>query len=223
MVGCPAGDERAVRSLKKEIEGALREGDLERVAHYALFDKKVFRILISLAYDKEDLLCWRSIEAMGRAAEAVAKDDPLTVRGIVQRLMWSIREESGGIGWSAPEMLGEIVVRSPAAFADIVPIILSFHEEESFLRGVLWAMGRMTRGGNIEVDGAYEIAGEALAHEDPFVRGLALYAIPTTRIGEAAGRIAAMTGDEGRFTFYEDHELVEMRVGEMARKVLNHR
>ncbi len=83
-------------SLKEEIKKALLERDFEKVAQRALADKKVFRMLISLAYDKEELLCWRTIEAVGRAAGAVAGKDPAMVRDIVQRLIWSVREESGG-------------------------------------------------------------------------------------------------------------------------------
>jgi len=209
-------------SLKEEIKGALLGRDFEKVVRLALADKRVFRMLISLAYDKEDLLCWRAIEAMGKAAGAIAEKDPAIVRNIVQRLIWSVREESGGIGWSAPEMLGEIVINSPLTCADIPSIILSFHEEESFIRGVLWAIGRIIHAGINEIGGAYEVAKEALNHKDPSVRGLALCAIPETRIAETAAKIKDMMGDEGRFRIYENHELIETRVGDIAKKVLNH-
>jgi len=209
-------------SLKEEIKGALLGRDFEKVARLALADKRVFRMLISLAYDKEDLLCWRAIEAMGKAAGAIAEKDPAIVRNIVQRLIWSVREESGGIGWSAPEMLGEIVINSPLTCADIPPIILSFYEEESFLKGVLWAMGRIVHAGISGMEGSYEVAKEALNHKDPSVRGLALCAIPETRIVETADKIKDMMDDEGRLKIYENHELFETRVGDIAKKVLNH-
>ena len=86
--------------LKEEIRDALFEGDFAKVVQRALENKKVFSILISFTYDKESILCWRAIEAMGKAAGAVAERDPSTVRNIVQRLLWSMGEESGGIGWS---------------------------------------------------------------------------------------------------------------------------
>ena len=207
-------------SLREEIEHALQGKDFEKVAGLALDQKRVFRTLISLTYDKEDLLCWRAIEAVGRAAGAVSKRDPSIVRDIVERLIWSMREESGGIGWSAPEMLGEIVLNAPDTCADIPPIILSFHEEESFLKGVLWSMGRITRAGIGGGEGLYEIARACLSHGDPLVRGLALRAIPRSRLGETADEIRAMAGDEGRFSIYEDHELIVMRVGDMAAELL---
>jgi len=207
-------------SLKEEITESLETADFERVGRLALEHKQVFRILISLAYDKEELLCWRAIEAMGVAAAVVGRKDPSVVRNVVQRLLWSMRDESGGIGWSAPEMLGEVVINSPQTCADIPPIILSFHEEESFLKGVLWSVGRITDAGINGMDGSFEVVTRALDHKDPLVRGLALYAVPKFRIDEVAGRVRGMVGDEGRCQIYKNHELATTKVGDIAKAVL---
>lgn len=207
-------------SLKAAVKEALEAADFAQVERLALENRKVFSILVSLAYDKEGLLCWRAIEAMGRAAGAVAKKDPSTVRNVVQRLIWSISDESGGIGWSAPEMLGEIVINSPQTFADILPLILSFHEEESFLKGVLWALGRISSAGIDGVRSSLDIVVKALDHDDPSVRGLALHVLSGFGIDGVKERVKKMVGDEGRCVIYENHELVEEKVGDIARRVL---
>lgn len=206
--------------LKEEIKEALGEADFERVARLALESRRVFRILISLAYDKEDLLCWRAIEAMGKAAGAVGEKDPAAVRNVVQRLIWSVSEESGGIGWSAPEMLGEIVINNPHTCADILPILFSFHEEESFLKGVLWALRRIADAGIDGIEGSLELVTKALCHSDPLVRGLALHALPKFAIAEVEERVKSMTRDKGQCRVYENHKLVETKVGDIARMVL---
>ncbi|MGD0885601.1 MAG: DVU0298 family protein [Thermodesulfovibrionales bacterium] len=207
-------------SLREEIKEALHAVDFERVARCALENKKVFSILISLTYDKEALLCWRAIEAMGRAAGVVAKKNPSVVRNIVQRLLWSVREESGGIGWSAPEMLGEIVRNSPEAFSDVPPLIFSFHEEEMFLKGVLWAMGRLAEAGINPVAGAADLAVQYLDHKDPLVRSLALLAISRMNIPEVRDKVKALTADEARLRMYEDSEIIEKTVGNIATRTL---
>ncbi len=207
-------------SLKVAVKGALETADFARIERLALESRKVFSILISLAYDKEDLLCWRAIEAMGRAAGAVAKKDPSAVRNVVQRLIWSVSEESGGIGWSAPEMLGEIVINSPQAFADIPPLILSFHEEESFLKGVLWAVGRLSSAGIDGMRGSFDVVVKALNHDDPSVRGLALHALSGLGVKGVEERVKEMFHDEGRCVIYENQELVEAKVSDIARMVL---
>lgn len=206
--------------MKEEIKAALISSDFEKVAQLGIHNKKVFSILISFTYDKEDLLCWRAIEAIGKVSRAVAEKHPSTVRNVVQRLLWSMSEESGGIGWSAPEMLGEIAKNNPLACADIPPIILSFHKEENFLGGVLWSMGRMADAGIESAKGAAELAIKYLAHKDPSVRGLALYALSKIKKCEMSGRIKDMVHDDDWFSIYENHELRKVRVGDFAKKVL---
>lgn len=209
--------------LKRQIKDALLGADFETITDLALKNNTIFRILISLAYDKEKLICWRAIEAMGKAAGAVAEKDPAAARNIVQRLLWSIRDESGGIGWGAPEMLGEIVRNSPKAFSDLSPVIFSFHDEEPFLKGILWAMGRTADAITDPVEGVFELAVECLNHKDPAVRGVAAWAAAKLNRKESAGKIKALMSDEGRFKFYENLELREMTVGEMAQRVLDNR
>ncbi len=210
-------------SLKEEVKKALDATDFAWIERLARENKKVFSILISLTYDKEDLICWRAIEAMGKAAGAVAGEAPVAVRNVVQRLIWSVSEESGGIGWSAPEMLGEIVINSPQAFEDIPPVLLSFHEEESFLKGVLWALGRMARSGIERTRGSFEVAVRALEHKDSSVRGLGLYALAGSITDEVKARVKEMIRDGGRCVIYRDGQLVETKVGDIARMVLDER
>ncbi len=206
--------------LKKKIKNALLAPDFDAIAQLSRDHKKVFSILISLAYDKEDIVCWRAIEAMGKAAAAVAEEDPALVRNIIQRLLWSLCDESGGIAWSAPEMLGEIVSNVPRLCTDIPPLIISLSDEPIFLKGVLWAVGRLIHNGIINSAEIEEVALHSLGHEDPAVRGLALYVTPGNKSSEVVNRIREMVDDEGRFRIYRDHELVEMSVGEAAREAL---
>jgi hypothetical protein len=205
--------------LKQEIRDALLHADFDRVVLLALKNVKVFSALISLSFDKEDPLSWRAIEAMGKSAGAVAKSNPVFVRNVVQRLLWSMRDESGAIGWNAPEMLAEIVVHSPDLFADIPPIILSFHEEDVFLRGVIWAMGRITGSGIDPGHKTSDLIMQGLDHKDPLVRGLAVWTGLQLKDEKIQEKIRTMNDDEGRFTIYENHALVEKTVGEVASRV----
>lgn len=210
-------------SLKKKIMDALVSMDYQEIRELALKDRRVFGKLIALAYDKEDLLCWRAIEAMGICAAAVAREDPARVRNVVQRLIWSAREESGGMGWSAPELLAEIACASPQQFADIPPIIVSLHgedEEKVFLKGVLWSIARMADAGIRDVPDAAGVVMAGLADPEPLVRGLAALAAGKAEIGGANERLRDLTGDENRFTVYEKGRLATKTVGQAAQEAL---
>lgn len=209
-------------SLKNELRHALLAGDYERISAMALEDKRTFSKLVALAYNKDDLLCWRAIEAMGVAARVVAVENRETVRNVAQRILWSAREESGGMGWSAPELLAEIAVAAPRYFPDIPPIIVSLHsedEEKVFLKGVLRAVGRMGEAGITGIADCDELVIKSLGHEDPAVRGLAVWAAKRAGI-DADETISRMTGDDGELRLYEDGELVQTTVGALAREAL---
>lgn len=212
-----------MRFLKDEIKGSLLNGDFDRIASLVLKEKGIFRTLISLTYDKTDLVCWRAIEAMGKAVGALKQKDPNLARNIVQRLLWSLSEESGGIGWSAPDMLGEIVINAPELFPDIPPIILSFKDEESFLPGVLWAMGRMASSGidGLDRDLCRDIIIVSLNNKSPYVRGLSIWVASIMRMGDLKDRITPHLKDSAEFLFYEDHMLRTVTVKEMAERFLN--
>ncbi|MFN3479848.1 MAG: DVU0298 family protein [Thermodesulfovibrionales bacterium] len=208
--------------LKDNIKAALLKPDFDSIVSMALKEKKVFRILISLAYDKTELICWRAIEAIGKAAGALKKEDPDFVRNIVQRLLWSLSEESGGIGWSAPDMLGEIVINAPDLFPDIPPIILSFKDEESFLPGVLRAMGRIAEAGINGLDRSLcrDIIIRSLNDKSPFVRGTALWAASMLKMMELKDKVSSLLKDDESFLLYEDQGLKEISVKEMAGRFL---
>lgn len=186
-------------------------------------DQRVFGKLMALAYDKENALCWQAIEAMGFCAKAVASVKPARVRKVVQRIIWSAREESGGMGWSAPELLAEIVSACPKHFADIPPIIVSLHgedEEKVFLKGVLWAIARMADAGIRSLPGSEEVVLKSLIDVDPMVRGLALRAAIKDEIIIPSPQLKDLAGDEGRFSVYKEGSLMEKTVAETARAAL---
>lgn len=198
---------------------ALAAGDYDEVARMAQDNQRVFGKLISFAFDKEDVLCWHAIAAMGVCAAAVAKNDVSRVRNVVQRLIWSAREESGGMGWSAPELLAQIACASPRHFPDIPPIIVSLHvedEEKVFLKGVLWAIARMGAADIRDVPGAAEVVLSSLEDSDPQVRGLAVRAAIEAGIEGTSERLQALADDQGRLMIFESGRLKQKTVAQLA-------
>ena len=210
----------SAHKLKKEVRQALAEADFQSIARLAVENRKVLGILISQSFNKDDVMCWRAIEAMGiAAAEVSKKNDPALARNAVTRIIWSAREESGGMGWSAPELLGEIVRGSPRAYPDLPTLILSLNgedEEGVFLRGVLWALGRMAEAGVTDVEGARKLVLDSLVDPEPRTRGLAARAAGRMTLDEAIGTLRAMEDENCGFIIYEDTEFVETSVGREA-------
>lgn len=122
---------------KKDFIRLVENREFEQIKKIVVQNKNSLGWLISLSYDKESLISWKAIEAMGWAAEAfIEAKDTETLRNTIRKLLWSMSDESGGVGWRAAEMIGEIIYAEPSLFEDIIPILWSQREEESFLESV---------------------------------------------------------------------------------------
>jgi hypothetical protein len=222
-------------SLNKDIHHALESNDLDAVVSLAASDRKVLSRLIRLAYDKETLVGWRAIKSVGFVARVLVKDDYEFLRETCRKLLWSLTDESGGIGWSAPEMLGEIVSADPVRFQDIIPLIASAYEveEDVFRAGVLYALGRIAENAP-ELAAPYQkIVNMSLADGDPLVRvrgiGLIRLLWPWVKsIGiwsrEYCERISLslekLISDQGEAWVYQEDDFISLQVGDEIRTLL---
>lgn len=131
---------------KKEFVELIKERNFKMLREVCKNNKNILGWLISLSYDKEDIISWKAIEAMGHVAEEYVKANYIEdLRNTIRKLLWSMTDESGGIGWRAAELIAEIVYADPKLFADIIPILWSQREEKSFLESVLRGMLKLSR------------------------------------------------------------------------------
>jgi len=68
----------------------------------------------------------QAVYGLGVAVSRLALADREAAREIIRRLMWSLNEESGSIGWGAPETMGAILAMSPALAGEYAHIFLSY-------------------------------------------------------------------------------------------------
>ena len=206
--------------MKEKIKKLLAEKRYDELIALSSSGKSVFRMLISLTYDKKTLISWRAIEAVGLVSKEIARTRPELVRNTVGRLLWMIRDESGGIGWSSPEMLGEIVRNNPEQFADIAPIIVSFLDEDMLSAGVLRAIGRIGGKDAELVRHSAPLILPYLHNPDPLLRGLAAWAIGRIGTEEVVAELERLRSDGNKIIIYDEGELKEKTVGELAERAI---
>ncbi len=205
---------------KKEVISLLEEKKYNDIVEMAKKNiKGIFRLLISITYDKSDVLCWRAIEATGIISGEIAKKSPDEIRTLAQRLLWMLRDESGNNLSSAPEMLGEIVRKSPDAFADIAPVIASFHDELMLRQGVLRAIFRIGEVRPDLISVSEELIASFLREKDPVVRTYALLIAGAYELDKNLPAISALKNDAAVVMLYEDGDFRSMRVGQTAAKI----
>lgn len=203
---------------KKDVVNLLIEKKFDELIRLSPDKRKVISMLISLSYDKKSVISWRAIEVIGMITGEVSVTNPDLVRKTVGRLLWMIRDESGGIGWSVPETLGEIVRNNPELCADIAPIIVSFHEELMLCAGVMWAVGRMGKINSELIEYAVPVIMRYLDAPDRTLRGYAAWASGQLGASQALDKLEKLKNDTDCIPFYEDGELKEKTVGEIAAK-----
>jgi len=200
---------------KKEIIRLLKEENFDGLLKLYP-NKKILSILLPLTYNKKDPISWLAIETIGVITKELSASNPEAVRNFVGRLLWMIRDESGGIGWSAPEILGEIVRNNPMLCSDIATIIASFHEEEMLRQGVLWAIGRIGTTSTEMVEYAIPRILPYLHSPDPTIRGYTAWALGEIGAAEAINELEKLKNDKDSIVFYENRTLKEKTVGEVA-------
>lgn len=221
--------------LKKNIQDLLESNDLASLAHEKE-NRKVLSRLVRIAYAKETLVGWRAIEAIGLAARGMITSDLDFLRETCRKLIWSLSDESGGIGWSAPEILGEIVSADPKRFKDFIPLMASVYEieEDVFRGGVLFALGRIAESAP-ELAAPYQkIIISSFADKDPIVkvRGLELVGLLWSYGKLSAswsreyseriiGAVQNLRMDKGEAWLYRGDSFISVVVGEEAEICLN--
>jgi hypothetical protein len=132
-----------------------------------------------------------------------------------------IRDESGGIGWSSPEILGEIVRNNPGLCSDIAPIIVSFHDELMLTAGVMRATGRIGKINNEMISYATPVVLVCLDSSDIAIRGNAAYAAGEIGGKEAELKLEGLKNDSNIIDFYEDSILKKKTIGDIASGALS--
>ncbi|MFC1924619.1 DVU0298 family protein [Chloroflexota bacterium] len=133
------------KSPQQQVYALLLQRDFSELADLCEKDKRFWRILWATLYHEDESLRWPAIEAaagvMVRWWQAGNKE---SVREYVRRLLWSMCDEAGEMGWSAPQTIAEIIASIPELLEPYGSMMISRSFEEPVLvAGGLWGIGRL--------------------------------------------------------------------------------
>jgi hypothetical protein len=117
-----------VNNFKEKIKKLLEEDDFdENLQDIHKFPPlKVVNVLLSLLVTTNEELKNRVVLAFGEVVSRLAETDIESARIVMRRLMLSLNDESGGIGWNSPEAMGEIMARSNKLADEYHKILISY-------------------------------------------------------------------------------------------------
>jgi hypothetical protein len=218
------------RSLKETIVALLAAGDLAGVS--ALQDEyprhQLINPLIGCLCHTEEMVKWRAVSALGKIVAGLADDEMEDARIVMRRFMWMLNDESGGIGWGAPEAMAEVMACHPGLAEEYAHIpVANMREEGNFLelpmlqRGLLWGIGRLAQvyPALMREKNAGLYLAQYLDSADPEVRGRAVWAFGQLG-GTPPPEIRQLLNDRAKVTIYQPPELKTYSVGELAKNIL---
>ncbi|MEW5736417.1 MAG: DVU0298 family protein [Thermodesulfobacteriota bacterium] len=217
------------RAVKEGVAAALAD---TRPLEDALapFGRKAASPLIGFLCATDPRLRWRAVEGLGRVAAEMGRSDREAVRVILRRLWWMLNDESGGIGWGAPEALAEIIARGAPALADeFGKLLLSLlNPEGNFLelpvlrKGAVWGAGRLCRVRPELCSGAERHISPGLSSPDPEGRGFAAWALAAFAKlpGGAEAILQGLADDPSEILLYTGDALAVTTVGRLAQAAL---
>jgi HEAT repeat protein len=217
------------RSLKKKLFELLNQGDLEKalVEISSLPPRQVINPLLSFIQGGNEKVKWGAVKAAGLVVSQLADSDLEAARVIMRRLMWNLNDESGGMGWGSPEVMGEILAAHSGLAQEYAHILLSYAREEAnylehegLQRGLLWGIGRLAERRPELARGATASILPHLESQDEVIRGLAARIMGLLQVKEARPRLRKMAQDDSSLAIMVGNHLAPVRVKDLAEEAL---
>jgi len=219
------------RGIKKEVLTLLGQAEHDAVitslAEYP--PKKLLNPLFSGICSASEKTKWNAVSALGITVARIADQDMEAARIVMRRFMWSLNDESGGIGWGTPEAMAECLACHEGLAREYTKILVSFMREDGFYlelpnlqRGLMWGLGRLARV-RPELLHEWQASRYLLAYldsEDPVVRALAARALGRLLAVEAAAKIKPLSADTTEFSLYTGNRLITVTAGQLADEAL---
>ncbi|MBU1320655.1 MAG: hypothetical protein KKH67_15875 [candidate division Zixibacteria bacterium] len=210
-----------LRRDRAEAREMLESDDVESLTAWAERDPKLLRVLVSLLYDRDELVCFRAADALGRASAIVARRKLSRIRNLLRRLFWTMNDESGSICWYAPEAIGEILANVPVLISEYSKMLFSFLKEEPFEKGVHRALHRIAG----LHPGSFALPVSALSKSlddpDPSIRGHAILTIASMGYEIPSDGLDRLRRDDSPFRHFnsEKREFETRIISEVVREI----
>jgi len=222
-------DRQKGRDLKRRVLEILKSENLDQVLDELcrLPARQVVNSLFSSLCSSDEQIKWRAVTAMGTVVVNLAHEDIESARMIIRRLMWSLNDESGGIGWGAPEAIGEILAcheRLAREYANILTSYIkedgNFLEHEPLQKGAMWGVARLAQVRPHLIQDAKSYLIQRLDSSDARVKALAALTLGLLGAEEVRLQLEGLSRDDTEIHLYLDRKMGIRRVCELAELAL---
>ena len=226
------------RKIKEEVLALLASEDLDQIFRAARLyaEKDLVNPLFSALSRPEETVRWHAVSVFGQCLPRLADQDMEAARIVMRRFLWSLNDESGGIGWGVPEAMAEVMLHHDGLAREYLHMLLSYlrpdgpleHQDGNFLelpflqRGLLWGIGRLaSRLAPMLVSrGVVTDLLPYLQSEDGEVRGLTAWALGRLRAAIARDGLLPLAADSSQVHLYRQGQVSLVSVAELVEDAL---
>ncbi len=211
--------ERIFAALRLPLEDTL--GSLKGLPF-----TQVLPYLLAGLCSEDEKVKWRAVTSLGVLVSEMAGKDPERAREVIRRMVWSLNEESGNVGWGLPEAIGEILARSEILAPEFAPLLLSYISPgcnrldfEPLLEGALWSIGRLaeTRPDLLRSLGAERHLLLYVESPNPVIRGFSIRALGLIGGVNYLINHPELLKDDTEISLYTGRELTKVSIAQLAK------
>ena len=211
------------KTIKQQIEMLLKNRVFDSLLWLCKKDRHFWQEIRFRLYDLNDEVRWPAIETVGKIMQHWWQSgQEEKVRNYIRTLFWSITDESGGIGWSAPQAIAEIIAHNPPLIDPYASMMIAYTiEEPPLVKGGLWGIGRL---GGIITDSVEFFKDKVLTvfqTDDTETLGLAAWAMGEARFHPARPFLEKLFGIEEKVTVYEKGKFVKQPLSQWAKNAMS--
>jgi len=220
----------STKQLKSKILEILDSKNFKKEISFLIemYSAKMITPLFSASYNSSKEIRWHAVSSFGYLAKYLAENDSSKITEIIRRCIWMLTEESGGIPWNAPAIMGEIMANSREAAQVFSSILFSYVDEpedepENFLDNLqlrissYWGIFRLSQILPEFVIENEKIIMQRLEREDN-PEALVLLCLTATNIGlsERLTKMKTLSSDARRVELYINEEFKVLSLREVS-------
>jgi hypothetical protein len=227
------------RQVKKEVFELLDQYEpAELTQKLTVFPQThVINSLFMALCDVRERVKWHAVSCFGEIVSTMADNNVESARIIMRRFLWTLNDESGGIGWGAPEAMAEVMCRSEVLRKEYIHMLISYTQEDGeelfqdgnylelplIQRGLLWGIGTLCYAFPAEMRKRGLDVGlkNYLKSDDWHVQMLALWSLVGLGVTYTSDFVKPFLEDNKSLTLFIDGDFREVKVSEICKQLVS--
>jgi hypothetical protein len=211
------------KSIRHQVKDLLEKREHDRLVELCEKDREFWKALRFNLYAVDERIRCAAIETLAKIMQRwwqAGKKEK--VREYIRNLFWSITDESGGIGWSAPQTIAEIIVNIPELIDPYGSMMLAHTlDEPPLIKPGLLGMGRL---GKLAAEAVHFFQDKVLSlfqSDDAETLCLAAWATGEAGFKEALPFLEKLSERKEPVRIYIKGDFYEKPLGQWAKEAIN--